>query len=130
MTVSILRVLERSRTGERVREHDFDLSIFKGTEKLKKEFDIRYDSESCVPSDDELADKLFEAGLKFFVDIGVYCINTDRVIKFAEKEVKEALKGTPSQITLGEEKDSVVVSSFEVEGSKRPLWEGNSNNSL
>jgi len=124
MAISILEVLERARTGERMTEHDFDLSIFKETERLKKESGIRYDSENPIPSNGKLADELFEMGLQFFIDIGVYCIDTGRVIRFTEKEVREALASAPSQITLGKGKDSVVVSSLEVEGHKKPVVAG------
>lgn len=121
MIISILEVLQRSQTGERVTEHDFDLSIFRETEKLKKELDIRYDPQSPIASEDRLADELFKAGMKFFIDIGVYCINTRRVIKFTEKEVREALRDAPSQITFGQGRDSVVVSSLKIEGSRKPI---------
>ncbi|UCG93886.1 MAG: monomethylamine:corrinoid methyltransferase, partial [Candidatus Aerophobus sp.] len=121
MAVSILEVLERIGAGDYMKEDDFDLSIFKETEKLKKESGIRYDPENPVPNDDGLADALFELGLKFFVDIGVYCTSTGRVIKFTEPEVREALRRAPSEMTLGEEEDQVVVSHQGIEPDKEPI---------
>ena len=37
--------------------------------ELLKEFDIKYDPQVVCPSDDALADRVFEAGLQLLVDI-------------------------------------------------------------
>jgi methylamine--corrinoid protein Co-methyltransferase len=34
---------------------------------------------------------LFEGGLKFYTEVGTYCIDTERVIKFSEEEIRESL---------------------------------------
>jgi methylamine--corrinoid protein Co-methyltransferase len=77
--------------GPLMRMKEFDLKIFKVTSRLAKEYRIRYDPKLPIPSDDELADRLFEAGLKLFIEVGVYCVDTERVITFTEEEVRESL---------------------------------------
>ncbi len=78
-------------TGPLMKMKDFDLKIFKVASRLVKEYGIQYDPKVLIPSQDDLVDRLFEAGLKFYTEIGTYCIDTERVIKFSEEEIRESL---------------------------------------
>jgi len=80
--VPLWEIIARSREGTRVEEKAFDMNIFRTASHLKQQFGIRYDPEAPVPADDDMADRLFVAGLQFFLEIGTYCMNTGRVIKF------------------------------------------------
>ena len=71
-SISIAEVVRRAREGQRVDEKEFDMSIFAAAERLKRRFDIRYDPDNPIPADDAMADRLFEAALKFYVDVGTY----------------------------------------------------------
>ncbi|MEM2506842.1 MAG: monomethylamine:corrinoid methyltransferase, partial [Nitrososphaeria archaeon] len=105
--VTFMDVVERALTGEPCSERDFDLKIF--STKLRevlKEHDIKYDPENPIPSDDSLADDVFEAALEFYSQVGTYCTDTERIIKFDENEIKERLKTAPSQIVFGEGVDA------------------------
>ena len=62
-----------------MRQKDFDLSIFKRTSELKEKFGIHFDHNRPVPADDDLADRVFEAGKNLFIDIGIYNISSGRV---------------------------------------------------
>ena len=70
---------------------NFDLNIFKVVSGLFKEYGIRYDTKVPIPSDDDLADRVFEAGLKLYAEVGTYCMDTERVIRFTEDEIRESL---------------------------------------
>jgi len=105
--VTFLDVVERSLTGKPCSEREYDLKIFstKLMEKVK-EYDIRYDPENLVPSDNSLADDVFKAALDFYCEVGTYCKDTERIIKFDENEVRERLKTAPSKLTFGEGTDA------------------------
>jgi methylamine--corrinoid protein Co-methyltransferase len=120
--VSFWEVLDRAiNTGPRLEPKEFDMLIFKNTSELVKEYDIRYDSNNPVPSDDSLADELFEAGLRLYLNTGTYCISSQRQIKFSEEEVKEALKGVPSRILIGEGAETKWLEKREISDPKPPL---------
>lgn len=92
-------------TGPLMKMKVFDLNIFKVTSRLAKEYGIRYDPKFPIPSDDDMADRLFEAGLKLYVEVGTYCIDTERVIRFTEEEIREALvdlSRMPEGIDIGD----------------------------
>jgi methylamine--corrinoid protein Co-methyltransferase len=103
-------------------EKDFDFSIMRL--KLKEviaEHDIKYDRENLVPSDDSLADAVFNAALELYLETGTYCLSTHRQIKFEEAEIREALHNAPSQITFGEGQDARVMTNRRIEDQKPPL---------
>ena len=103
---SLWEVLDRAcNTGPVIPAKDFDMNVFKTTSKLVKEHDIRYDPLTPVSTDDKLADEVWKAGVELFTDVGAYCMNSNRVIKFTESEVKEGLRGLRGEATIGEGKE-------------------------
>jgi len=120
--VNLLDVVERALNGKLCSERDYDLKIFsrKLIEKMR-EYDIKYDPENPVPSDNSLADDVFEAGFDFYREVGTYCTDTERLIKFDEAEIKEALKTAPSSLLFGEGEDANMLIPRKPE-SKIPPW--------
>ena len=56
-----------------------------------------------------MADRVWEAGLQLFVEIGAYCQTTERCIRFTKDEVLDILGQVRDEITLGIGKDAVVM---------------------
>ncbi len=104
--LSFYDVFDRFLEGPHVAEMDFDLGIFhKLTETIKK-YGINYDPDNPIPNDDRMADDLFQAGLEFFEKTGVYCVDSQRVVKFTRQEILEALGEAPSEPVFGEGQDA------------------------
>ena len=80
-------------TGPLMKMKEFDLKLFKVATQLVEKYGIIYDPKVPIPSDDDLADRLFEAGVKLYSALGTYCIDTERLIQFTEEEIREALAG-------------------------------------
>jgi methylamine--corrinoid protein Co-methyltransferase len=96
-------VLDRAcNTGEIVAAKEFDMKVFSVASRLTKEHDIVYDPETPVPSDDGLADDAWEAGLELFTEIGAYCMNSSRVIRFDESEIRDGLRELRGEAVIGE----------------------------
>ncbi len=118
----LLDVMERAFTGKPCTERDYDLNIFsKKLKEIVKEYDIKYDPDNPVPSDNSVADDVFNAGFDFFCEVGSYFQDTGRVIKFSEDEIKKAIKSAPSEIILGEGTDAKKFISRKPE-SNVPPW--------
>ena len=83
-------------SGPIMRMNDFDMKLFKTTSRLVKEYGIKYDHREPIPSDDDLSDRVFEAGLALYAEMGTYCIDTERIIQFSREEIEEALKDLSS----------------------------------
>ena len=102
-----MEIIERAHGGPLYTEKEFDMKVF--IPKLRaiiKEYDIRFDPETVVPSDDAFADRLFEAGLEFYRQVGTYCVDTNRIIQFTADELREALATAPKAPIFGEGKDA------------------------
>src|SRR5512143_3110362 len=104
--ISFWEVADRAiSTGPLMKTKDFDLKVFKTASRLVKEYGIKYDPKFPIPSDDGLADRLFEAGMKLYAEVGTYCIDTERVIRFSEEELRDALTDLnrmPETVEIGE----------------------------
>lgn len=110
--------------GPMMRMKEFDLKLFNVTSRLVKEYGIKFDPSVPIPSDDDLVDRLFEAGLKLYAEIGTYCIDTERVIQFSKEEIHEALRdlrSMPDEIEIGEGVEKRRLYKRKIEDLRKPL---------
>lgn len=113
--------LDRLNTGSRVREEDFDKSIYPRMKELIKKYEIKYDPNSPVPSDDAMADRLFAAGLEYAIEKGLWVLDTQKVIKFTSTEIWRVLDNIHSPLWFGHAKDQVCLMPRRPESTVRPL---------
>ena len=115
-------ILDRAcNTGVETVVKDFDMKIFRETQRLVKEYGVKYDPDVYVPSDDSLADDVWDAGMELFLETGMYCMNSRRVIKFDEEEVKDALRSVRPEVEIGEGGEHRIVKRRGIEGDKPPI---------
>jgi methylamine--corrinoid protein Co-methyltransferase len=114
-------IFRRSRTGKYMSETEYDLLLARRTQELVKELEITYDPQLVCPSDNDMADRVFEAGLRLLTEVGAYHLDTERVIQFTREEVLEALRQAPDTLYLGEGNDMVVAFHRGVEDPNPPL---------
>jgi methylamine--corrinoid protein Co-methyltransferase len=97
-----LEIYRRATTGEICTEKDFDLKRFvPAVRSLVKKYGIKYNPDTPVPSDDDLADRAWQAGRELFLQTGVYCVDTERIIRFEPIELDQALAHTPRDVVVG-----------------------------
>jgi len=121
MRLPLWEMLARSKRGPIIEEKQFDLSIFKKAQELQKKYDIKYNPEEPLDVTGELADRIYQAGFEFFLDIGTYCVNTHRVIKLTKQEVLEEIAASPSAVKIGQGVDQVTLLHRDVEDSQEPI---------
>ncbi|MCL4458661.1 MAG: monomethylamine:corrinoid methyltransferase [Chloroflexi bacterium] len=119
--VSFAEVVNRALSGPVCSENDFNLRVFvpKLREVIRK-YDIRYDPENPIPADDGLADRLFMAGMEFYRDVGTYCVDSERIIKFSAEELNEAIASAPIGPILGTGKEAKRLIARRPESSEPP----------
>ncbi|MFW9888550.1 MAG: monomethylamine:corrinoid methyltransferase [Candidatus Thorarchaeota archaeon] len=101
--IPIIEIAKRALDGKPLIEKEFDMRVFSPRiRELVKEYGISYDPDVLVPSDDGLADAVFKAAFDLICEVGVYCKDTERIIAFEEKEVRQELKTSFDQAVLGE----------------------------
>ena len=114
-------VIERSMEGPRCKDKDFDMLIVKKTLELLKKYNIKYDPNNPVPSDDDMADAVFRAGKELYLETGTFCIDTERQIKFEEWEIDEALKAVPGEMVLGGGRDAARMIARRPDDKRRSI---------
>jgi methylamine--corrinoid protein Co-methyltransferase len=102
-------IVKRSEDGPYIKESDFDMKITRRIPELIQQYGLKYDPEILVPADDDLANRLYQAGMDLFLEMGVYNMSTQRRILFTRDEVEEAVALVPKSITLGAGKDAVEM---------------------
>jgi methylamine--corrinoid protein Co-methyltransferase len=91
-------------------EKDFERKLVAPTiKRLVEKYSIRFDRSPIVPSDDDLADRLFQAGLDFSVEVGMFCQSTSRRIVWTRLELEEGLRYCPAEVVMGQGNDAVVA---------------------
>ena len=103
-------ILDRTMTGPIMKEEDFENELFptKMAEIVAKH-KIEYDPEEPIMSDPGMADEIFQAGLELLVEVGLYCKDTKRIVKFTEEEIKEVIQTRKSEVTLGKDRDAITL---------------------
>ena len=101
-------MMERSKTGPHMDEEDFLPKLFTPTlRELIKKYEIKYDPETPVPTDDHMADRIWQAAWELFREVGVYNTDTHRMIRVSDEEIKEALYTAKREYIVGSGKDAV-----------------------
>jgi methylamine--corrinoid protein Co-methyltransferase len=121
----LLVAIDRAYSGPIVEEKEFDLKVVaKGVARAVREHDIAFDKDHIIQQDDELIDRVFEAGLYFLEQSGIYHKDTQRLITFSRKEIAEALQESPDQVITGEGPDSRLMQNRQVEDPRPPQISG------
>lgn len=105
----IFEVLRRSDEGPYLKEKEFDMKLFMTATKLIQEYGIKFNKSEVITGNNEMADGVFEAGLRLAEEMGMFCVNSSRVIELTEEEIRLALKTAPKEMVLGIGKDSRIL---------------------
>lgn len=90
--IKFSEVVNRALNGPILMEKDFDENHFMAkVPEMVSKYGIKYNANQPVPDDDDLADRVFQAALEFYTEVGTYCIDSNRIIKFSREEILEAL---------------------------------------
>jgi len=123
--VTVFDVFDRAKSGPKVDENEWDYKIIPQTaSRLKEKYGIKMDKKVMVPTDRNLIENLFKAGLEMLVECGIYCMDTGRVIKFTEEEILTSVNAAPSRVVLGEGKDAVIMETRSYKDTKPPVIQG------
>jgi len=119
--IPIIEFQKRSLNGPVMKSDEFDLEFSQKLRKLVAKYNIKYNPEELIV-DDATADAVFQAGVELLADVGLYHLDTERVITFTKEEVEEIAREyreNPSRWTFGKGKDEVTVE-YRTGADKRP----------
>ena len=115
-------IQERSNTGPQMDEDEFLPKLFSPKlEEIVKKYEIKYDPKNPVPVDDDMADRIWQAGWELFREVGLYNTDTHRIIKVSNDEIREALYCAKGRYWVGAGKDAVLWKHRQVEDTETPF---------
>lgn len=114
--ISLLEVAERSQNGPKMEDKAWNMAIFHKMTELARRYSIKVpDDCPYFNEDNSVVDKVFQAGIDFLVEQGVYCISTSRVIQLTRQEVMEAIREAPVEVPVGCGRDVRVMKQRRIE---------------
>ncbi len=115
------QILDRCEQGPLMEESAYDHLLMQKTRQLVRQYNIRFDPAQVVPSDGGLADRVWQAALDFVDQVGIYCLDTGRVIPLSREEIEGALAGLPNRVRYGGGQDVREVRYRQVEDGRDPF---------
>jgi methylamine--corrinoid protein Co-methyltransferase len=121
----ILRALDRAHSGPVVSVKKWDVEWVPG--KISDILERFRLGGTCNPQEpindnDELADRFFQAAFELALELGILCIDTERVIRFSRDELERAIGEAPSSLLLGEGLDRVELVARRPEDGRKPVF--------
>jgi methylamine--corrinoid protein Co-methyltransferase len=102
--------IQRSSTGPIMSEEKFETEFFPTVlGELQAKHKIEWNGDDPVMIDPDLADAIFQAGLEFLLEVGLYCKDTRRIVKFTQEEIFEAIATARREITLGSGREAITL---------------------
>lgn len=108
--INFIDVLDRCANGQMMTQKDYDMKLFiPAMRKVLKKYDIKWNRNEVVNTDDSFADRVFEAAIDFYSEVGTYITDTERVVKFSKSEILEGIEDAPKEVYFGEGPDRCVM---------------------
>ena len=120
--IPLLDFQERSLRGKVMKAQDFDLAFAMRLRELVKHHGISFDPNRLIV-DDETADAVFNAGADLLAEIGLYQLDTQRVIEYTRDEVLELAaerKAEPARVVMGRGDDEMTLAYRAGEDTRPP----------
>jgi len=118
--ITLVEIADRMRNGPKTTAKEWDMALFKKISELVKTYDIKCPSDptNWINTDNSLADAAWDAAVDFVVNQGCLCLDRERIIRFTEEEVKEAIRAMQKEVIMGDGKDARVWKQHKIEGNE------------
>ncbi|MCP4040281.1 MAG: monomethylamine:corrinoid methyltransferase, partial [bacterium] len=103
--------IQRTTTGPIMPEEEFETELFPSAlAHLQAKHRLEWDPDEPVVIDGDLADAVFEAGKELLLEVGLYCKNTRRIVKYTQEEIEGAIATARHEVTLGFDQQEITLS--------------------
>jgi len=109
--IPIIEFQKRAMTGPVKKADAFDLDLSMKVRELVAKYHIKYNPEELIV-DDDTADAVFHAGVELLSEIGLYHLDTERVVRFTKEEIEGIARENrenPGTQKFGRGKDEITV---------------------
>ncbi len=121
--ITLMDFQERALNGPVKKPDDFDMELAMKIREIVAKYEIESNFEELVV-DDKTADAVFNAGVALLSELGVYQMDTQRVIEFSKEEVLEvanAYKADPRTAVFGKGADVMEIPYRTCDDTKAPI---------
>jgi len=119
--LDLIDVFERADNGLLMPDIDYYMKRF--VPKLGEIIDryqIKWDRQTIVNSDDDLADRVFEAAVDLIAEAGAYCPDTNRVMEFSHTEILRSAEQAPKSARFGQGREAKTMYGRDVDEDSMP----------
>lgn len=105
-------------------QDDWDLmTIPMNAMELKQKYKLDFKGE-IIPTDEDMMERLFNAGFEMLLKSGIFVTDTGRIVKYTEDEIWESINNPQYEFTLGSGRDSVNVRKRNIADKRGPVIQG------
>jgi methylamine--corrinoid protein Co-methyltransferase len=119
--IDLIEVFDRADHGPLISDTDYYMGRFvpKLAEVIAR-YRIKWDKNTIVNTDDDLADRCFQAAIDLLAEAGAYCSDSNRVMEFSRDEVLRAVEQAPRSARFGEGREAKTMYGRSVDDPSRP----------
>ena len=122
--VDVFESYNRFMEGNKVSEKEWDYTIIpRNAQMMKERYEIDF-GRTILPTDQDLVDRLFIAGVDMLITTGIFNPDLGTALSIEEDEIYEGLKMAPKKLTLGTGKDKCTLKPRRVNSFRKPIVEG------
>lgn len=127
MRYPYLDIINLSNQGPQITKEQWDFDfVTMTTRQLVKKYQLGWQKDQIICNDENLADRVFQAGLELASQLGAYCLSTKRRLIFDKKDLEWGLANMPQTIVLGEGNDARTLYARGILDTRAPIvWAGN-----
>jgi methylamine--corrinoid protein Co-methyltransferase len=119
--IPLIDFQRRSQRGKVMKAQDFDMTFAMKLRELVARHGIAFDRDQLIV-DDATADTVFAAGVDLLAEVGLYQLDTQRVIEYTRDEILALAAermADPARITMGRGADQVTLA-YRTSDEERP----------
>jgi methylamine--corrinoid protein Co-methyltransferase len=118
-----LKIMDKAHAGPICTGKEWGMRLFRTVSQKLEKYGLKktFDPENPINSDDELADRFYQAGYELAIEMGTFCQDTDRIITLTAEDMDQALRSAPQELTLGRGRDLVILKARRPEDPHPPL---------
>ena len=119
--IDLIEVFDRADQGPLISDTDYYMGRFvpKLAEVIAR-YRIKWDKNTIVNTDDDLADRVFQAAIDLLAEAGAYCSDSNRVMEFSRDEVLRSVEQAPKSARFGEGREAKTMYGRPVDDPSRP----------
>jgi methylamine---corrinoid protein Co-methyltransferase len=119
--IPLIDFQRRSQRGKVMKAQDFDMAFAMKVRELVTRHGIAFDRDQLIV-DDKTADAVFQAGVDLLAEVGLYHLDTQRVIEYTRDEIlafAAERKADPARVTMGRGADEMTLA-YRTSNEERP----------